>query len=263
MRSRQKENWEPDKLKNRTEEARMNKINLSDLNLKILEAHCGMIMPKLGDTDLRNQLQRVETEIGDIYPPSGDAMKYWRFLNLNPDRVFSLAGTYNEIQLKENIILPMLTLAGQILPPFSADRCSEYPISHKDDRIHLEGVADLVYGSPPEELGELLRDPFLCVHEYKREKNPVEIFDAMAQLLGGMWILLKKNQDAGHCHPIYGLMVKGQTWRFAELHPNEKDDISRAVFDADGFFIRSDTDKIFRSLRHYFLLGGEILKKSG
>ena len=241
----------------------MNKINLSDLNLKILKAHCGMIMPKLGDITLRDQLQNLKTDIRDIYPPSGDALKYWQFLNLDPDRTFSLAGTYNEVQLKENVILPMLTLTGQILPPFSANRCSEYPVSHKDDRVHLEGVADLVYGRPPEELGELLRDPFLCVHEYKREKNPVEIFDAMAQLLGGMWILLKRNQDVGHRHPIYGLMVKGQTWRFAELHPGEKDDVSRAVFDADGFFIRSDTERIFRALRHYFLLAREILEKSG
>jgi hypothetical protein len=121
----------------------MNKINLSDLNLKILETRCGMSMPRLGDTELRDRLQGLETDIRDIYPPWGDALRYWQFLNLNPNKVFSLAGTYSEVQLKENIILPMLTLAGQILPPFSADRCSEYPLSYKDDRIHLEGAADL------------------------------------------------------------------------------------------------------------------------
>jgi hypothetical protein len=32
------------------------------------------------------------------------------------------------------------------------------------------------------------------------------------------------------------------------------------VFDADGFFIKSDTDKIFKALRHYFLAAGDILK---
>jgi len=110
-------------------------------------------MSKLGDTRLRDELQRTETDISDIYPPSGQALKHWQFLNLNPDRLASLSGTYNEAQLKENIILPMLILAGHILPPFLADKCAEYPLSYKDDTIHIEGVADLVYGRPPERLG--------------------------------------------------------------------------------------------------------------
>ncbi len=237
----------------------MNKINLSDLTLDFLEQNCGITMSKLGDTRLRDELEQTDTDISDIYPPSGQALKYWQFLNLNPDRLASLSGTYNEAQLKENIILPMLILAGHILPPFLADKCAEYPLSYKDDTIHIEGVADLVYGKPPERLGELLRYPFLCVHEYKREKNPVEIPDAIAQMLGGLWILLKKNQDAGHHHPMYGLMIKGPAWRFAELRSAEEECVYHALFDADGFFIKSDLELIFKSLRHYFLLAQDIL----
>lgn len=234
----------------------MNKINLSDLTLDFLEQNCGITMSKLGDTRLRDELQQTDADISDIYPPSGQALKYWQFLNLNPDRLATLSGTYNEAQLKENIILPMLILAGHILPPFLIDKCAEYPLSYKDDRVHIEGLADLVYGKPPEKLGELLRDPFLCVHEYKREKNPVEIPDAIAQLLGGLWIILKRNQDAGHHHPVYGLMVKGPAWRFVELHPGEEGGY-HALFDADGLFIKSDLELIFRALRHYFLIARE------
>ncbi len=235
-------------------------MKLSDLTLDFLEQHCNIIMPKLGDTSLREKLQQSDADISDIYPPTDDALKHWQFLNLNPDRIGSLSGTYNEIQLKDNIIIPVLILAGQTIPPFLTDKCSEYPILYKDDKVHLEGIADLVYGKPPEKLGHLLDFPFFYVHEYKRENNPVDILDAIAQLLGGMWALLRKNQDAGHLYPIFGLMVKGQTWRFAELHATEKDREYLAIFDTEGFFIRSDTDIIFRALRHYFLLGRNMLE---
>ncbi|MCP4105764.1 MAG: hypothetical protein GY749_09535 [Desulfobacteraceae bacterium] len=236
-------------------------MKLSDLTLAFLEQHCNIIMPKLGDTSLRDKLQQSDVDISDIYPPSGEALKHWEFLNLNPGRIGSLSGTYNEIQLKDNIIIPMLTLAGRAIPPFLTDKCSEYPIWYKDDNVFLEGSADLVYGKPPEKLGQLLDCPFFYVHEYKCENNPADILDTLAQLLGGMWVLLRKNKDAGYEYPIFGLMVKGQTWRFAELHTTEKDGEYNAIFDTEGFFIRSDMDIIFRALRHYFLLGRDMLEQ--
>ncbi len=236
-------------------------MNLSEITLEILEHECSIAMPELGDSSLREKLQQLQLEIKDIYPASGEALKYWQLMDLNP-KWLSLSGEYNEIQLKENIILPILNLAKVGIHPFLMAKCPEYPLFYKNEQIQLEGIADLVYGKAPVKVTTYLELPFICVHEYKRVSNPVTISRAFAQLLGGLWIIRQQNQEKGHMLPVYGLMVKGQSWHFAELHATEPQENFqyRACLDFGGFSIEPDLAVILRSLRYYFLQGLKILE---
>ncbi|MCP4344636.1 MAG: hypothetical protein GY795_03795 [Desulfobacterales bacterium] len=92
-------------------------MNLSEITLQFLEQKCGIAIPELGDISLRKKLQQSDIEIADIYPPSGEALKVWQTVDMNPGWL-SLSGEYNEIQLKENIILPILNLTKLGITPF-------------------------------------------------------------------------------------------------------------------------------------------------
>ena len=116
-----------------------------------------------------------------------------------------------------------------------------------------------MYGKPPAKVTAYLDFPLICVHEYKRTSNPVTISRAYAQLLGGMWIIQRQNHAKGHACAVYGLMVKGQAWHFAELHSSENGQCL-AHLDFDGFSIASDLNVIFKALRHYFLQAQQILE---
>ncbi len=107
-----------------------------DITLDFLEQQCGIVIPRLGDATLREKLKQLETDIADIYPPSGEALRLWQTTDLNP-RLLSLCGEYNEIQLKENIILPILNLAKLGTSPFAMAKCPEYPLCYEDDQIKL------------------------------------------------------------------------------------------------------------------------------
>ncbi len=100
-------------------------MNLNNLTLEFLEQECGISMTKLGDTSLREKLQKLDTDISDIHPPSGQALRFWQMADLNPAWL-SLSGEYTEIQLKESIILPLLNLAKMGTSPFLMGRCSEF-----------------------------------------------------------------------------------------------------------------------------------------
>ncbi|MDM8551408.1 hypothetical protein QUF72_15085 [Desulfobacterales bacterium HSG2] len=234
-------------------------MNLSELTLDFLEQHCGIAMPKLGDTTLRRNLRSLDLDISDIYPPSGDALKPWQVADLNPDWL-AFSGEYGEIQLKENIILPILGLAKLSIPPFLIGKC---PISYRDEAVQLEGVAGMVYGRAPSTYTRYIDLPLLCVHEYKRFSNPVTVSRALAQLLGALWIIHRKNADEGCESNVYGLMVKGQNWYFAELHRDGTEGAGeyRAHFDFGGFSIESDLLVILMSLRYYFSQIRQILER--
>lgn len=237
-------------------------MNLSNLTLEFLEQECDISMTQLGDTSLREKLQKLDTDISDIHPPSGQALRFWQMADLNPAWL-SLSGEYTEIQLKESIILPLLNLAKWGTSPFLMAKCSEYPLSYKDEQVELEGVADLVYGRAPVKVTTYLEFPLICVHEYKRVSNPVTISRALAQLLGGLWIIGQQNRAKGFENPVYGLMVKGQTWHFAELDMIESElgPQYRACLDFGGFSLEPDLAFILRALRYYFFQAQKILEE--
>ncbi|MCP4345664.1 MAG: hypothetical protein GY795_09065 [Desulfobacterales bacterium] len=237
-------------------------MNLSEIDLAFLERECRITLPKMGDASLRKKIQGLDVEISDIYPVSGEAVKVWQTVDLNPD-LLSLSGEYNEIQLKENIILPILSLAKHGISSFLIAKCPEYPLLYEDEQVKLEGLADLVYGKAPVAMATYLEYPLIYVHEYKRISNPVKVSDALAQLLGGMWIIARHNQAKGFVYPVYGLMVKGQNWHFAELHTDESlEDGQRykACLDSGGFSIEPDLDVILKGLRYYFFEIHHILE---
>ncbi len=235
-------------------------MNLSEITLDFLEQECKIAMPELGDVSLRRKLQQSDIEIADIYPPSGEALKLWQTVDLNPDWL-SLSGEYNEIQLKENIILPILNLAKLGITPFLIAKCPEYPLSYEDEHIQLNGIADLVYGKAPVSITRYLDFPLFYVHEYKRISSPVTVSRALAQLLGGMWVIQQQNRAEGYSHSVYGLMVKGQNWHFAELHPDGSEGIQySACLDFDGFSVGPDLDVILKASRHYFFQAQQILE---
>ncbi len=237
-------------------------MNLSELTLVFLEDHCEIVMPRLGDASLRRKLKALDSNISDIYPPSGSGLRAWEIIDLNPDWL-GFSGEYNEVQLKENIILPILTLARQGVRPFVMGKCPEYPIDYKDKKIQLEGIADMVYGKAPSSYTRYIDFPLLCVHEYKRGANPVTVSQAMAQLLGALWIITQKNLERGCESEVYGVMIKGQNWHFTELHRSESKGVVQyhASFDFSGFGIESDLEVILKSLRHYFFQIQQILER--
>lgn len=117
---------------------------------------------------------------------------------------------WNEVELCEYFIGPILALVNfhaSDLNIFSerhlAGIVGEYELSGEPDAVIAKGRY-----SP--------QIPYFCFHEYKRDHEPKG--DPAAQALAAMLVARELNPKK---HPIYGMYVAAEKWRFMVLQGNE------------------------------------------
>ena len=124
--------------------------------------------------------------------------------------LFENADAWNEIELAEYFIGPVLALVNFHTPQFNifSDRAitatvGEYELYGEPDAVIAKGRY-----SP--------QIPYFCFHEYKRAHEPKG--DPAAQALAAMLAARELNP---HPHPIYGMYVVAEKWHFMILQGQE------------------------------------------
>ena len=124
--------------------------------------------------------------------------------------LFHYADAWNEVELSEYFIGPLLALVDFNTPEFSifSERTivglvGEYELSGEPDAVIAKGRY-----SP--------QIPYFCFHEYKRAHEPKG--DPAAQALAAMLAARELNPKK---HPIYGMYVVAEKWHFMVLQENE------------------------------------------
>ena len=113
---------------------------------------------------------------------------------------------WNEVELRQHFIGPILTLVNFSNPKFTM--FAERSFSGVVDDIELSGKPDGMIASGFREPEK----PYFCFQEYKKERDPLG--DPAGQALAAMLVAQEINE---HKHPIYGCYVVGDLWRFMIL----------------------------------------------
>ncbi|PIE32796.1 hypothetical protein CSA56_13955 [candidate division KSB3 bacterium] len=117
---------------------------------------------------------------------------------------------WNETELAYNFIGPLLAFVNYTTEQYNF--FAERPFSGIVEGIEVGGKADGMIASGFREPEQ----PYFCLHEYKKEKDPDG--DPAAQALAAMLVAQEMNE--GHC-PVYGCYVKGRDWFFMLLQGKE------------------------------------------
>ena len=124
--------------------------------------------------------------------------------------LFENADAWNEIELAEYFIGPVLALVNFHTPQFNIF----------SDRVITATVGDCeLYGEPDAVIAKgrySPQIPYFCFHEYKRAHEPKG--DPAAQALAAMLAARELNP---HPHPIYGMYVVAEKWHFMILQGQE------------------------------------------
>ncbi len=132
------------------------------------------------------------------------------FLEVLRDRVRKGGKAWNETELKNKFISPLITFSKIDTDEFGY--FLERPLQGVIGEYELSGIVDGMIATGIREPDI----PFFCLHEYKRsidnEGNPD------AQALAAMLVAKEQN---GNSNPIYGLYIVGLIWNFMVLNGNE------------------------------------------
>ena len=124
--------------------------------------------------------------------------------------LFENADAWNEIELAEYFIGPVLALVNFHTPQFNifSDRAITATVG--DCELYGEPDAVIAKGRYSPQI------PYFCFHEYKRAHEPKG--DPAAQALAAMLAARELNP---HPHPIYGMYVVAEKWHFMILQGQE------------------------------------------
>ena len=124
--------------------------------------------------------------------------------------LFENADAWNEIELAEYFIGPVLALVNFHTPQFNifSDRAITATVG--DYELYGEPDAVIAKGRYSPQI------PYFCFHEYKRAHEPKG--DPAAQALAAMLAARELNP---HPHPIYGMYVVAEKWHFMILQGQE------------------------------------------
>ncbi len=114
---------------------------------------------------------------------------------------------WNEVELRQHFIGPILTLVNFSNPKFTM--FAERSFSGVVDDIELSGKPDGMIASGFREPEK----PYFCFQEYKKDKDPHG--DPAGQALAAMLVAQEIN---AYQHEIYGCYVVGDIWHFMVLH---------------------------------------------
>ena len=132
------------------------------------------------------------------------------FLEVLRDRVQKGGKAWNETELENKFISPLITFAKIDTDEFGY--FLERPLQSTVGEYELSGIVDGMIATGIREPDI----PFFCMHEYKRsvdnEGNPD------AQALAAMLVAREQNENQ---KPIYGLYIVGLIWNFMILNGNE------------------------------------------
>lgn len=155
-----------------------------------------------------------------------------RFLR---SRLIKFADIWNEIELRENFIGPVIGLAN-----FDSEDCRSFAgqkISGMVGDYELSGTPDgmVATGFFEPEL------PYFCLHEYKKEDNAD---DPAAQALAAMLVAQQLNKAAlqngqsNYANPVvYGAYVSGRNWFFMTLKGDTYTISNEFVATRDDLFV--------------------------
>lgn len=160
-------------------------------------------------------------------------------------RLFRHVSYWNEETLKMRFIAPLLEMVdyeiGNVQTFFEAE------LRDQVDGQSLKIIVDFVVASAK---ADLIKAPYFCFHEYKREKQPE---DPTAQVLLAMLIAKARNPAP---IPVYGCYVMGRNWFFLIM-----EDHTYAVSNAFNASEAEDLGQILRILRRFrTILAEELLQ---
>jgi hypothetical protein len=120
--------------------------------------------------------------------------------------------SWNEEDLKMKFISHILDIAGYEEETVF-NTYFEKEISAEIGNFTVRVEADYLIAKG---VGEIVSNPYFCLHEYKRKKKYVG--DPIGQMLAGMLIAQTKNNNG---KPVYGVYLQGAYWHFAVLEGKE------------------------------------------
>jgi len=198
----------------------------SDWNKEELEATFGLRRVEM--------LETLECWLRNITALEIDAVEQTILSRLRKT-LFHYADAWNEVELSEYFIGPLLALVDFNTPDFTI--FSERTISGQVGEYELSGEPDAIIAkgrySP--------QIPYFCFHEYKRAHEPKG--DPAAQALAAMLVARELNPKK---HPIYGMYVVAEKWHFMVLQGNEYAISKGFLADDENIF---DIFKILKALK--------------
>lgn len=164
-------------------------------------------------------------------------------LDIFKTKLWQHAHLWNEIELRERFIGPLIALADFTTDQFRAFAGKK--LTGQLNKYQLSGEPDGMIAS-----GNFTpKQPYFCLYEYKKEK---ESDDPVGQLLIAMLVAQSKNELH---QPIYGSYVMERYWSFVVLDKTEY--CVSMSFDA----VKEDIYQIFRILRALKILIQRIVDK--
>ncbi|MCU0390606.1 MAG: hypothetical protein MUE81_05775 [Thermoflexibacter sp.] len=177
----------------------MKKVTFKELTLTKIEKTFGL--SQVWKSSILEEWEKMSAEITEAEKD---------FLEVLRDRVQKGGKAWNETELENKFISPLITFAKIDTDEFGY--FLERPLQGIIGEYELSGIVDGMIATGIREPDI----PFFCLHEYKRsvdnEGNPD------AQALAAMLVARVQNENS---KPIYGLYIVGLIWNFIVLDENE------------------------------------------
>ncbi len=133
-----------------------------------------------------------------------------KLLSILQENIIYRVDDWNEIELAENFIGPLLALINFNTKTYGL--FSERLLKAVIDGYELSGEPDAIIAKGR----RVPKIPYVCFHEYKKEKDADG--DPQGQCLAAMMVAQELNNNNS---PIYGIAVKGDKWYFMILKGKE------------------------------------------